>query len=70
MTSWKELLIAFGKGCLIGLPGVIAYYAGIKDGEKYGYSEGHLDGVIAATEAANEKITKLIELSKENGEDM
>lgn len=70
MTSWKELLITFGKGCLIGLPGVIAYYAGIKDGEKFGYSEGHLDGVTAATEAANEKIAKLIELSKENGEDM
>lgn len=70
MSSWKEVLLAFGKGCLIGLPGVIAYYAGIKDGEEFGYSEGHYDGVNEATEAANERIAKLIELSKENGENM
>ena len=70
MSSWKEVLKAFGKGCLIGLPGVIAYFAGIKDGAKFGYDEGHLDGVTEATEEANEKLAKLIELSRENGENM
>lgn len=68
--EWKDMVKSFGKGMLIGLPGVIAYFAGLKDGEKFGYTNGHLDGATEATEAANERIAKLIELSRENGEDM